>query len=199
MKKTAKTQPVKAKRGAFRPKKSDLEAYSDGTLTPHAKRLDAIIDRAFRFNDRRKNAVEKFEANMDSLFAKLVPDDQGISVISLDGKRRVTKSRHNVVKGNANAYRAKALIDEFVTEILHRKALSQDETNMASFLKNVIQESKGRILMTKPMVEFKRQAFTDPRLKEAQRLLNDAFDITESKVYYYCEVFDPETRKWLAA
>ncbi len=194
-----KREPESVKRGSFHPHKDDVTAFTNGELTAKAKRLNAIVDKAFRYNDARKKAVNNFETRMDNLFKTIITSEQGISVMSVDGTRRVTKSRKSNMKGNVNAFRAKALIDEFVSEILSRKAVSQDEINMTAFLKNVIQESKGRILMTKTMIDFKRQTFIDPRLQEAQKLLNDAFDVTDSKTYYYCEVFDEAAHKWVAA
>lgn len=192
-----KKQPEKASRGAFTPYKADIDAWKEGTLTPRAKKLNALVDRGFRINHARRNAQVRFDEKMLNLFDSIAPSDQSLTIMSVDGMRRITKTRRSRTRGNANAYAAKAFIDEFIGEILSRKAVSQDEQNMTSFLKAVIQESKGRIMQTQTLVEFRRMQFEDTRLREAQRLLQDAFDVADSKVYFFCEVFDPNNKKWI--
>ena len=179
----------KSKKGEehWRPRKADREALSQGELTPAAKKMNRVVDQAFRANDTFKRAQERYGERMESIYEKVGSDDRGLTVMSADGKRRVIFSKKNVVVGNQNAHMARTLINEYTSEMLQRKNLSSDEMQMAEFLTGVITESKGRIMMTKNLVRFGRMKFEDKRLRDAQRLLKDGFDVSESKLYYYCE------------
>jgi hypothetical protein len=172
----------------WRPLKKDREAFAEGRLTPAAKKMNRMVSIAFSADSRRAKAQERYDATMDQLYAKVAgSSDKGVTIVSADMKRRVVFSKKNIVSGNQNAYMAKQLIDEYVREMLGRNTLGEDDRQMAEFLTNVVSESKGKIMLTRNLISFRRMQFTDERLIKAQKLLTDAFEVTETKLYSYCE------------
>lgn len=189
-KKKAKAKDKRAPH--WRPRKEDRVALEQGDLTPAAKKMNQVVDQAFRATDTHAVATERYKERMLKIYNKLGAGERGVTVASADGTRRVIFSKKNVVVGNQNAHMARNLINEYVAEMLQRKNLSSDEMQMGEFLAGVIVEAKGRIMMTRNLVSFGRMKFEDKRLRDAQRLLRDGFDVTESKLYFYCEELDSE-------
>jgi hypothetical protein len=182
-KKAAKQKPAPH----WRPKKEDRMALEVGELTTAAKKMNVVVDRAFGVTERYRKHEERYEEAMLAIYDRIAPQGKGLTIMSADGKRRVIYSHKNVVSGNQNAVEAKGLIDDYVTEMLSTAGLTSDERSMAEFLTSVITESKGSIKLTRNLVDFQRRKFEDPRLRKAQSLLRDGFDVAESKVYFYCE------------
>ena len=183
-----------AKRGAWTPKKSDFDAFSNGILTPHAARIERIVNHAFEAHRKYVRAKRLYEERLEKLFSRVNPAGNAVRVVSVDGKKQVSWSQRRIVKGNLNAEEAAALIQEVTGELLERTAASDDEKALAVFLGGVIQRTKGRIVMNANLVAFSRLQFSDPRLVKAQRLLKDAFDVTEGKVYARFEVYNEEKK-----
>lgn len=189
--KAAPKKAAKRERRRWRPLKADRDALDEGTLTPAAKRMNRAVDQAFRYHEQYVVSRSRYEERMRALYERVAgTSDKGVTVVSADMKRRVIFNRKSIVRGNQNAHMAKQLIDEFIGELLGSHAHSDDERNMATFLGGVIQETKGRIFMSRNLIEFRRMQFTDERLRQAQRLLVDAFDVVESKLYWYHETWD---------
>lgn len=191
----ARKKKKEKKERHWRPQKADREAFQEGKLTPDARRMNQVVDQAFRAHAQHQKAEERYEERMQKIYDRIAPGDRGITVINASGDRRVVYQKKNIVAGNQNAYIAKGLIDEYVSEMLHRRSLSEDDRQMAEFLSNVITESKGRIMLTKNLVTYKRMRLEDKRLKKAQKLLDNAFDVTESKLYWYVEKLNSK-KEW---
>ncbi len=195
-KKKNKAEP--RKKGAYTPNKVDVEAFAQGTLTPKAKKLNKVVDRAFRYHHWFLKALALYENRMRSLAESIGADKVGATVRSVDEQRQVVFQISHPKRGNANAKAAKVLIDEYVAEMLASKNTTEDQKRMAEFLSDVITESRGKILQTASMVKFGRTVFTDPRLKKAQVLLRDAFDVGAPKLAFYVSVLDEERDKFVA-
>lgn len=187
------------KRGLWTPNRDDIEAFREGRLTTNAQRIERVVDQAFEAHRVFVRAKKRYEARLAALHERMDSAGGSIRAASVDGKRQVTWSQRRIVKGNANAERAGALIQDVAGELLGRTAASDDERTLATFLQGVIQRTRGRIIMNANLVAFTRLKFTDARLVEAQKLLRDAFDVSEGKVYACFEVFDAERGTFLRA
>jgi hypothetical protein len=174
-------------KGHYVPHKEDREAFARGEITPRARRMNRIVDACFRTQERLRGAQTVYENAILGIFDKNSVAGRGFTAVSADGMRRVIIDRRNTVSGNQNAIEAKGLIDEYTAELLGRRSTNDDDRQMAEFLGSIVQESKGRILLNKRIIMFRRMKFTDERLVKAQKLLVDAFEVTESKMRMICQ------------
>ena len=179
------------------PLKADLDAYAEGRITPRARRMNRAVVRAFRYRDAILRATAQYEDKMRAIYDGYCSHDRGLTITNIECTKRVIFQKRQNVVGNANAYEAKRLIDEFIADLLKSKGATADEKSMAEFLAGIIQESRGKIVQTRRLTEFRRTQFSDTRLREAQNLLIDAFDVHDSKLYPICEVWDKEKSKWV--
>lgn len=193
-KKAAK--PQEKKRGKFTPNKADVEAVANGDLNRDAKRRDAIVDKAVKVERTFLAAKAKRDAAMEKLHVSLGIEN-GAIVRNNKQTMQVVFQMHSAKRGNANAERARGLINEYVDEMVGRSSLTGDERVMLAFLKGVVTESRGKIIMTKPMIDFKNMQLSDARLVEAQKLLGNAFDVSDPKLAVYVQEWDPKREKWL--
>jgi hypothetical protein len=189
----------KSKRGNWTPRKADVDAYREGRLTVNARRLERAVNEAFEAHRIYLRARKIYKRKLELLYTRLQPEGGGLRASSVDGSRQVTWSQRRIVKGNANAEKANGLIQEVAAGLLGSKAASDDERTLASFLQGVIQRSKGRIIMNANLVAFRRLKFSDARLVQAQRLLHDAFDVKEGRIYASFEVFESERGRFVKA
>ena len=188
--------PESPARGAFRPHKSDVEAFASGKLNRKTRTIAAIIRQVFSENDKLRKAEGRFKAKTRQIHEKLDPSLSNITVTHPDGLQRAQFKQYDIVRGNHNAQRARHLIEEYADEMLNKRTVTEDERQMATFLKSMFIERGGALKPTPQIVEFRGMSFNDPRLCEAQNLLGDAWSVDRTKTSVICQERADKDAEW---
>jgi len=188
----------KQKKGANRPRKSDVEAFESGVFTPLVKKIVSALSSAESAFRVRQMAEEKFQRKIDRIEKKLGAEATGTVATHPSGELRLVIQRNSRVKSNALAEEGARLVQDYAKELMDDVARTEDEKQFAQFLFGIVQRSKSQIRMNKNLAAFLKMQFTDKRLREAQQLFGQGFDVVDSKRGAYLQV--PNARgKWEGA